>query len=269
MGTKTDAPAVILHGHVMHQRLRPVAHRFVYPVFYIRVNLARLDELNNAWFGVNKRRLVSLKTADYGARDGQDLQTWMQSILAQVGLQADQIWLQTFPRLLGYVFNPVSFWYCYDKSGDLIAILAEVNNTFGEHHRYLLTSQNNAPITDKTDLLCQKVMHVSPFCQVKGFYQFSFTEAANLSNVRLDYDDENGVLIKTTLTGKIVPFSADAIRNALFKQPFLTMQIVFGIHWQALKLWLKRVPFFTKPEPPKSELTLATNIIATHKNKSN
>ena len=247
------APAKILLGHVMHERVRPVRHRFVYPVFYLRVNLARLHELNSAWFGINRWRAASLHIKDYGPRDGSDLETWMRNLLQREGVQADgEIWLQTFPRLFGFVFNPVSFWYCYDQSGTLQAVLAEVNNTFGESHCYLLTDMDSDAAT-----IAAKHMHVSPFCEVKGHYRFKFRDVDNASLVSLNYHDEVGLLIKTTLGGKSFAFTTRRIRNAVLRQPFLTLGIVLGIHWQAFKLWRKGVQFFSKPAAPKHILTMS------------
>src|SRR5450830_1417047 len=156
-------PAYLIRGQVMHERLRPAQHRFVYPVFCLRLNLGRLSEAGNFWFGINRRRLMSLRTRDYGPRDGSDLEQWMRAQLRELGLPADgEIWLQTFPRLFGFVFNPVSFWYCHDSHGALRAVLAEVNNTFGESHRYLLADGEGKAITAETRLLCAKALHVSP-----------------------------------------------------------------------------------------------------------
>src|SRR5271165_1651037 len=142
-----SAPALLIRGHVMHERLRPLRNRFVYPVFYLRLDLARLHEIESAWFGIDRWRPVSIRIRDYGPRDGSDLASWMRATLAGVGIAADgPIWLQTFPRIFGFVFNPVSFWHCYDKQEKLRAVLAEVNNTFGETHRYLLTANDDACI---------------------------------------------------------------------------------------------------------------------------
>ena len=133
-----SAPALLIHGHVMHERLRPARNRFVYPVFYVRLNLSRLDELNSPLFGIDRWRPISLRTRDYGPRDGSSLTGWMRATLADAGIDADgEIWLQTFPRIFGFAFNPVSFWYCYDRQENLRAVLAEVNNTFGvTYHQY-------------------------------------------------------------------------------------------------------------------------------------
>jgi len=248
------AAAQIIRGQVMHERLRPVQHRFVYPVFYVRVNLARLNELNSPWLGINRWRFASLYTKDYGARDGSDLQIWIRNLLKQADIDADgEIWLQTFPRLFGFAFNPVSFWYCYDKSDVLRAVVAEVNNTFGESHRYLLTEPEG--ITGSTELISQKNLHVSPFCEVHGHYRFKFRDTANTTLVSLNYHDESAVLIKTTVGGQSEALTVKSIRRAVLMQPWLSFSIVLGIHSQALKLWRKGVPYFAKPAPPENYLS--------------
>lgn len=253
-----NSPVQIIHGQVMHERLRPAHNRFVYPVFCLRFNLARLNEASSAWLGINRWRPVSLFAKDYGPRDGSSLELWMRSLLKENKINADgEIWLQTFPRIFGFVFNPVSFWYCHDRDGGLRAVLAEVNNTFGESHRYLLTAPNQALITATTDLECVKQMHVSPFCEVRGFYRFRFRDTENTMFIALDYHDDKGLLLKTSIGGKSQPSSSKALALALAKHPFLTLGIVWRIHWQALKLWVKRVPFFSKPAAPLSSFSVS------------
>lgn len=256
--------AYLVHGNVTHERVRPVKHKFVYSLFYMRVNLAQLDKLDTSrfWFGLNKWRVVSLFTKDYGPRDGSDLQIWMRNILKDSGIQAEgEIWLQTFPRLLGFVFNPVSFWYCYDASDGLRAVLAEVNNTFGETHRYLLTAPEHQVITSDHQLHCKKAFHVSPFFQVHGHYRFKFQESDKATSVRLDYFDEKGLLLKTAIGGTCVAMTSKLLRRALLRQPWLTFKVIAAIHWEAFKLWLKRVPYFTKPPPPSHRITDSENQI--------
>jgi len=251
-------PAYLIRGQVMHERFRPVRHRFVYPVFCLRLNLARLAEAGNLWFGVDRRRLMSLRTRDYGPRDGSDLDQWMRAQLKEAGLPHDgEIWLQTFPRLFGFVFNPVSFWYCHDRHGTLRAVLAEVNNTFGETHRYLLSGSEGQAITADTRLVCAKAMHVSPFCEVRGSYRFRFRDTAETVMVGIDYDDGNGPLINTAIGGKRRVLTAASALQALLAQPFMTVGIVVKIHWQAWKLWRRHVPFFRKPEPAPNHTSRA------------
>lgn len=251
--------AELIVGQVMHERLRPTRNRFVYPVFYVRLDLARLGEVENRWFGVDCWRPLSLRIADYGPRDGSDLQHWMRSLLREAGLPDDgPIHLQTVPRLFGYVFNPVSFWYCHDAGGALRAVLAEVNNTFGEHHRYLLAAADGGEIGADTVLACRKAFHVSPFCRVEGGYQFRFRDQGGARYVGIDYSDAQGLLLKTAIGGFSAPFSPALLRRALLRQPLLALGVIARIHWQALRLWCKRVPFHRKPAPPGQPVTTGT-----------
>ncbi|GGY14560.1 DUF1365 domain-containing protein [Paludibacterium paludis] len=248
--------AYLLTGHVMHHRLRPIANRFVYPVFCLRLNVSALADMRGLWFGVDCWRPLSLRTRDYGPRDGSPLLPWIHAQLTEAGLCADgDIWLQTFPRVFGYVFNPVSFWHCHDAAGRLIAVLAEVNNTFGERHCYLLSRTDGGPIMASCQLICRKRLHVSPFCKVEGHYRFRFTEQVNRSLTRIDYHDAAGVLLRTSISGRLRALTSKTAATALLRQPLLTMGVVARIHWQALKLWLQRVPFFRKPYPPATALS--------------
>jgi DUF1365 family protein len=256
----TRVPAQLVRGQVMHARLRPVANRFVYPVFYVRLNLARLDDCNWRWFGVNRRRPLSIRTRDYGPRDGSNLELWMRALLREHGIEADgEIWLQTFPRIAGFVFNPVSFWHCHDSQGTLRAVLAEVNNTFGETHRYLLRV---APSGGQAVLRaeCVKAMHVSPFCEVRGAYQFRFRITDGSHFTAIDYYDENGLLIKTSVSGRPAAMTDAALLSALLRYPLQCVGVVARIHWQALRLWLKGVPFFRKPPSPIHPITAPEEI---------
>lgn len=251
-------PAQLIRGQVFHERLRPSKNRFVYPIFCVRVNVERLHDIRIFGFGVNRWRPVSLRTADYGPKNGDDLALWMRGILADHQIEAaGDIYLQTFPRVFGYVFNPVNFWYCHDTQGGLRAVLAEVNNTFGETHRYLLTTESGACIDSRTRIECLKMMHVSPFCLVQGHYEFGFREAENKTWVNIDYFDDQGLLIKTGVGGKLEPLNRRSLWRALLAQPFLTLGVFFRIHSQAFRLWRKRVPFFTKPASPSVPLTVA------------
>jgi uncharacterized protein len=247
-----EAAAWLLTGKVMHERLRPKHHRFVYPVFYVRVDLDRLASLHSGWFGIDRFRPLSLYARDHGPRDGSDLAAWMRAQLAAAGItQADgTIWLQAFPRVFGYAFNPVSFWFCHDREGRLRALLAEVRNTFGERHSYLLSAPNHQPITRDTTLTCRKVLHVSPFCRVEGGYAFRVQDSeAGATAVSIDYHDSDGLLIRTALGGRLAPLTRAAALGALLRQPLLTIGVVARIHWQALRLALRKAPFYGKHPP--------------------
>jgi len=248
--------AQLVMGHVMHDRLRPRRNRFRYPVFYLRLNLAELSGYDSILFGVDRRRPVSVRTADYGPRDGSDLLLWARELLRSQGMEADgEIWLQTFPRIWGYVFNPVSFWFCHDRAGALVAVLAEVNNTFGETHFYLLAID---PATGEAH--CGKTMHVSPFCKVEGTYQFRFRTVSRSHVARVDHSDAEGVLLRTALSGRAVRLSDRALAWALARHPLQSLGIVARIHWQAFRLWLKGVPFFGKPPAPQNNMTLQREV---------
>ena len=235
-------PQIFL-GHVMHRRLRPKVNAFVYPVFYVQLPLRDLGSADCAVFGVDRAALLSFRSRDHGPRDGSPLLPWIENLLRQRGLPADgEILLQTFPRVLGYVFNPVSFWYCHDRGGQTIAILAEVNNTFGGTHSYLL-HRDGAPLRDGEELIADKVFHVSPFNEVEGGYRFRFQLERKVQTAHIDYDDADGELLLTSISGKAKAWSVAALLAAFFKMPFLTFGVIGRIHWQALKLWLKGVPF--------------------------
>ena len=181
----------------------------------------------------------------------------IRTLLAREGLsRADgEVWLQTFPRVLGYVFNPVSFWLCHDRAGKLRAVLCEVNNTFGEHHNYLLAHPDERPIEPGDVLSAGKVFHVSPFCEVAGGYRFQFALDPAAIRVRIDYDDPAGKLLATSVSGRAQALTSARLAMAFVLYPWMTAAVIARIHWQALRLWVKGVRFVPKPEPPVQETT--------------
>lgn len=252
------APAPrIYFGRVMHRRLRPVAHRFEYPVFHLLVPLSRVVDLESPLFGVNRRGLFSFHFSDYGAGDGRHPLAWVRETLAREGLAAadGEVWLQTFPRILGYLFNPVSFFFCHDRDGGLRAVLCEVNNTFGERHQYLLAHADGRPIRPNEILRARKRFHVSPFFRVEGGYRFRFLPPGQWSLAWIDYHDAHGDLLHTSICGAAAPFGTGTLLRAFARYPWMTLGVMLRIHVQALRLWGKRVPFFRKPEPPAEALT--------------
>ena len=252
----------------MHARLRPVIHQFSYGVFFLRVPLSILSSIENRWTSLNRFNLLSLYESDYGPRDGSDLLSWAQSLLAANDITAadGEIVLQTFPRLFGYVFNPISIFYCYDTSGAMRAAICEVSNTFGERHHYLVAHNDARPIVVSDWLYARKALHVSPFCEVRGVYRFCFEQGLSRAFAQIDYFDngaEHDKLIVTTLYGSAEPLNSRRAIVALLRFPLMTVGVVARIHWQAFKLWKKRVPFFGKPAPPAQPTTKSLPSIST------
>jgi len=250
-------------GEVRHTRLRPAANAFCHGVYFIRLPLRSLGDtpFGGRFFSRNRFNLLSFHDADHG--DGrQPLVAWLDALLCGAGIHdADgEIWLQTFPRVLGYVFNPVAFWFCHRRDGALRAIVCEVSNTFGERHCYLL--DHGAPMPFGIELRVSKNFHVSPFCRVDGYYRFRFMHRADREPAcaervvaRIDYDDSHGPLLRTSVSGSAVPMSDTAVLQAFFRYPLMTFAVIARIHWQALRLWARRIPWFSKPAPPPAQVS--------------
>ena len=251
------AQALLATGEVRHTRLRPARHAFEYPTFFVLLPMRALRAQARPVMARNRFSWLSFHDADHGL-GGPDALAWVEGLLAQEGLHdADgedmgEIWLQTYPRVLGIAFKPVSFWYCHRRDGSLRAILVEVNNTFGERHCYLLTDD---ALHFGQELQARKVFHVSPFCRTEGGYRFRFMRTAERIVARVEHDDDSGPLILTSMSGRLEPLTSAAVARASIRMPLMTLGVIVRIHWQALKLWLKRVPFISKPEAPKSFVT--------------
>jgi uncharacterized protein len=244
----TQARACVAVGEVRHRRLRPAANAFAYRTWFVLLPMRALRRAADPALNRNRRGLVSFHDRDHGD-GGDDALAWAEALLAREGVHdADgEIWLQTYPRVLGYVFKPVSFWYCHRADGSLAAVLAEVNNTFGERHVYLLAGPD---LAFGRELQARKVFHVSPFCGVDGRYRFRFMRTAGRIVARIDHDDPAGALLQTSVSGALQPLTAASLRGAFWRMPLMTLAVIARIHWQAWRLWRKQVPFFSKPEPP-------------------
>lgn len=164
-----------------------------------------------------------------------------------------EVVLHTMPRIFGYVFNPVSFWFCHDAAGSLRAVLAEVNNTFGERHNYLIHHDDLRPISRDDTLQARKVFHVSPFFPVQGSYRFRFGASNGHHSVDIDYYIGEQRQLRTRVSGQARMLDGAGLRRWLLRHPLMTFGVVLRIHWQALRLALRRVPFFRKPLPPLEE----------------
>jgi len=250
--------AAIGRGAVMHERHVPWRHRFVYPTLFLRVPLSQWQQLRVSGLGIDRRGWLSLRAADHGPRDGSPLLPWIRQRLAERGLHEvcdGEVVLQTYPRVLGYVFNPVSFWFCHDRNGVLRAVLAEVNNTFGEGHNYWVVKSDHGKLLAADSLTAQKVFHVSPFFPVSGEYRFRFDQRDTLSAVDIDYLDAGTLQLATRIGGRLEPLTAAGVRRWVLECPLLTLAVIWRIHWQALRLWLRGATFFRKPAPPARPTT--------------
>lgn len=255
-----EPQAALCFGQVRHTRLRPARNAFAYATYYVRIPVRSLGGRNFgcALFSRNRFNLLSFMDRDHG--DGkQGLSDWIDALLQAEGVMDanGEVWLQAMPRVLGYVFNPVSFWFCHRADGSLRAIVCDVRNTFGERHFYLLDT--GWEIENGSELSARKVFHVSPFCQVQGRYRFRFTRvmrgAGEHTLANIDYDDNDGPLIQTSVSGTAAPIVNATVLRAFFGYPLMTFGVVLRIHLQALRLWLRRVPFFSKPVPPQQKVT--------------
>ena len=244
--------ALIGRGEVRHTRLRPVRRAFRYPTWFLLLPMRTLRTQPDPVLARNRAGLVSFRDRDHGD-GGDDALAWFERLLADEGIRdADgEVWLHTYPRVLGFTFKPVSFWYAHRADGSLRAIVAEVNNTFGERHCYLLTGTATEPLGWGRELRAAKVFHVSPFCAIEGGYRFRFMRTADRTVARIDHDDATGQpLLQTSVSGHLAPLTRRALHQAWLGSPLLTLGVMARIHWQALHLWWQRVPFFRKPVPP-------------------
>jgi len=242
----------LLTGNVMHKRLLPKAHAFHYGIFYVALPLSKL---NNMPLAYNRFSALSFHDKDHGPCDGSSLEAWVRKILQQHNVDADgEITLVCMPRVLGYVFNPVSFWFCQDKQGQVRAVLSEVHNTFGERHTYLCAPKDQRGISASTVLFAEKLFHVSPFLEREGHYLFRFgiddsETSQGQFKVQIDYYQKTGhKQLITTLAGHLQPLTKPSLRFVFWRYPLVTFKAVLMIHWHALKLILKGIQYIAKPK---------------------
>lgn len=255
-----DLKPQIFTAKVMHKRTFPKENAFTYGIYYLTLPVKGLEE-NKA---VPKKKFapLSFKTSDHGARDDTNLEKWIRDILKQYKIDQDveNIMLIAMPRILGYVFNPVSFWICLNKKGEIRAVLCEVNNTFGETHSYLCAHPDGRPITKEDWLKAEKVFHVSPFLKREGEYKFRFALNGDKLGIWIDlYTPDGEKQLLTSLVGKMTPLNKQTLRKAFWSHPLVTFKAITLIHWQAVKLIAKGIKHIKKPKQNEKKLT-TTNL---------
>ena len=245
-------------GEVMHRRSRPKAYEFVYRVFNIVVDIDKLrdDALRRRLFSYNRFNLFSFYDRDHGARDGSALRPWVEKHLGDAGLShaAAHIRLLCMPRVLGYVFDPISIYYCSDREGNLAAVLYEVKNTFGDQHGYLFPVERGQ--TAPQDHVADKIFHVSPLIAMNARYRIRTATPDDRLAVLIRESDEEGEFLVATLTGERRDMTDAALLSRFFCIPFLTLKIMIAIHFEAIRLMLRGVKYTTRPEPPAKEVSL-------------
>lgn len=254
--TAGDEAAVLYDARVMHRRHVAPFYRFGYRVFYLLVDVDRLDQLQARlrFFSHNRFNLLALHDRDHG--DGQGLRAWAERALRGQGVElaGGRIRLLAFPRVLGRVFNPLSLWYCEHADGSLRAVIAEVNNTFGEKHSYVLAS-GGRPLAYGAMPEKEKCFHVSPFFDIAGRYHFKLGEPAARLRVAIRLQDAGAPRLDAVIHGERRPLCDAAILRRCAALPWLAAKVLAAIQWQALKIWLRGGVFHRKPAPPPVDVS--------------
>jgi DUF1365 family protein len=251
-------PSALYPGVVIHQRFRPVRHRLRTRIFSLLLDLDELPALSRRLrlFSVDRFNLFSFRQADHGGGSRTGLRDWVVAQCASAGIVSDgPIRLLAMPRVFGHAFNPLSVFFCHRADGALVATLYEVRNTFGQRHSYLIAATDDGtPIRQS----CRKVFYVSPFMPMEMEYRFRVRPPGTRVGVVIDGIGTDGPLITASLTGRRMDLTDGALLRAFWGAPMLGLKVVTGIHWEALKLWRKKVGFHSRPAPPATPLTIVT-----------
>lgn len=248
----TSAKPLLATGSTWHCRKTPVRNVFKYGVYFLMLPMRAMriqsEQKTPTPLARNRWAWLSFYDSDHGAGQS-DALAWVECLLTEADVDHHdcEIWLQTFPRVMGYAFKPISIWYLVRKDDTLAAAVVEVNNTFGQRHIYLLAGQG---VAWGASIEAKKVFHVSPFCDVIGAYQFKFTRSTEQIAAYIEHDT-----LQTHWIGTTQPLTQQAAIRAFISSPLMTFGIVARIHWQAVKLWLKKTPFYKLPPPPDQFVT--------------
>jgi len=247
----------IYSGSVIHKRFKPKEHFFKYKVFSLFLDLSELNELDDKlnFFSLNKFNLISFHEIDHGNRDGSSLLDWVKNNLSKnnVSTVNIKVKLLCYPRILGYVFNPLSVFFVYDQNENLISILYEVKNTFGEQHTYFFKVENQNKLIQNN---CSKKFHVSPFIEMNCNYFFKILNPAQKLSVIIDQYDQKGKILFASQDGERSDLTSRNLMKSYLKHPLMTFKIISAIHFEAFKLWMKGIKFIKKKFKIKNNLTI-------------
>jgi DUF1365 family protein len=251
-----SARAQLYVGKTSHARFKPQLHKFRYDVFQVLVDIDRLDEafegLRTA--GIGRFGLFSFDARDHGARDGAPLRPWVLTKLADAGVSATaaEIRLLCFPRILGFVFNPLSIFFVYDAHHRLEAVIYEVNNTFGQTHAYVTPATGESVERQEVD----KALFVSPFYGVEGGYRFRLSPPTDSFDLVICKQVDGETDFVATLNAERRPMTDGALLRLFFAMPFMTLGVVAAIHWEAMRLWFKGAHFYSRPRGPRASASV-------------
>jgi len=244
-------------GNVIHKRFKPKIHFFKYKVFSILLDISEIDILDKSLkiFSYNKFNIVSFYDADHGPRDGTSIKEWVIKNLNdnRINTENIKIKLLCYPRIFGYVFNPLSVFFIYNKNSELISILYEVKNTFGEQHTYVFKTKENENYIKHT---CKKKFHVSPFIEMDCTYFFKILKPSEKISVIIDQYDEEGKLLYASRDGDRIEFNNKNLVLSYLRHPLMTFKIIVAIHFEAFKLWTKGIKFIKKRFKIKNNISI-------------
>ena len=247
----------IYSGNVVHKRFKPKIHYFKYKVFSLLIDLSEIDLLDKSLkiFSYNKFNIISFYNKDHGARDGSSIKDWVIDNLKKNNIDTNdiQIKLLCYPRIFGYVFNPLSVFYIYDKNFNLISILYEVKNTFGEQHTYIFKTDETHNLIQH---MCKKKFHVSPFIEMNCIYFFRLLKPGNKISVIIDQNDKDGKILYASQDGVKSELSNINLIKSYLKHPLMTFKIILAIHFEAFRIWTKGIKFLKKKIKIKNNITI-------------
>tara|TARA_B100001029_G_C15045903_1_gene447110 strand:- start:199 stop:969 length:771 start_codon:yes stop_codon:yes gene_type:complete len=247
----------IYNGYVIHKRFKPKEHFFKYKVFSLLLDLSEVEKIEKKipFFSYNKINLISFYDKDHGERDGSSLKKWVEKNLNSSGVNSKEIKIKLlcYPRIFGYVFNPLSIFFVYDEKPSLIAILYEVKNTFGEQHTYVFKIEEKEKLVQNN---CEKKFYVSPFMDLSSKYFFRVLTPENKLSVIINQRDKDGKLLYASQDGIRSELSSKNLIFSYLKHPLMTFKIITAIHFEALRLWLKGINLVKKKINIKNNTTI-------------